>query len=235
MSDTILFEKCQTYIDCHTKSSRQTGSLGAYQRLPSITISRLTGAGGLSLGERLVTLLQARAPKPEVPWTVFDKNLVEKVLDDHHLPQSLAKFMPEDRMSAISDAMEELLGLHPPSWKLVAQTTETMLKLAELGHAILIGRAANIITAKIEHVLHVRLVASLETRVQRVQKRYDLSKKAALAFIEKEDAGRVRYVKRYFKQNIDDPLLYHLVINTDWFPLDQTAELIAQLVSKKYE
>jgi hypothetical protein len=48
-----------------------------------------------------------------------------------------------------------------------------------------------------------------------VQKRYDIGRKTALEFIRTEESGRRRYLKKYFRQDIDDPLLYHLVINTD--------------------
>jgi cytidylate kinase len=173
-------------------------------------------------------LLQARQPGQPCPWTVFDRNLVEKVLEDHHLPSRLAQFMPEDKVSAISDAVEELLELHPSSWKLVHQTTETILQLAELGNVILVGRGANVITASLPHVFHVRLVGSFDHRLERVQTRHRVSREAARKFIRKEDAGRRRYLQRYFGKDIDDPLLYHLVINTDWVPVERAAELIAQ-------
>ena len=84
-------------------------------------------------------------------------------MEDHDLPERVARFMPEDRASEISDTMEELFGLHPPSWLLVRKVTETILHLAELGNVILIGRGAAVITANLDHVFHVRLIGSLES------------------------------------------------------------------------
>jgi len=37
-------------------------------------------------------------------------------------------------------------------------------------------------------------------------------------------------LKRHFDKDINDPLLYHLVINTDWVALEDAARLIADLV-----
>src|SRR6185369_11998039 len=102
-------------------------------------------------------------------WMIFDRNLVEKVLEDHNLPGRLAKFMPEDRISGVSDTMDELFGLHPASWILVRKISETILHLAEMGNVIVIGRGANVITSKLSHVFHVRLVGSLENRVKHLQ------------------------------------------------------------------
>jgi cytidylate kinase len=199
----------------------------------AVTISRQTGSGAHTVAEKLAALLQAHTPKEACPWVVFDRNLVEKVLADHDLPERVARFMPEDRISSISDTMEELFGLHPPSWLLVRKASETILRLLELGNVILIGRGATVISAKLDHVFHVRLVGSLEKRVQHVQELNHLSKEAALRLIQREDRGRKRYLKRYFKTDLEDPLLYHLAINTDLVSYDEAARIIADTVLKR--
>ena len=196
----------------------------------AVTISRQTGSGAHSVAEKLAVLLQAQTPKDACPWTVFDKNLVDKVVQEHDLPERVARFMPEDRTSAISDTMEELFGLHPPSWLLVRKVTETVLHLAELGNVILIGRGGALVTASLSHVFHVRLVGSLERRIQRLQEFNQLKREAALHLIQEEDRGRERYLKKHFNRDINDPLLYDLVINTDRVSFDEAARLIADAV-----
>jgi cytidylate kinase len=161
---------------------------------------------------------------------VFDKNLVEQVLEDHHLPKRLAQFMPEDRVSHMEDFMAELLGLRPSTWTLVHQTTETVLRLADLGHVILVGRGATVITRKLPQAFHVRLVGSLARRIARVQEYLHLDAKAAAEYVQKLEEGRIRYLRTHFHQNIDDPLLYHLIINTDEVPLDEATWLIGEAV-----
>jgi cytidylate kinase len=165
---------------------------------------------------------------------VFDKNLVSRVLQDHHLPERLAQFMPEDKVSGISDAVEELLGLHPAAWKLVHQSAETILSLAELGSAIFVGRGAAAILGHLPQVFHVRLVGSLEKRIERVKEHYRVDTRAAREFIKKEDAARKRYLKRYFKRDIDDPLLYHLTLNTDLIACDDAAAIVAEIILQRY-
>lgn len=161
------------------------------------------------------------------PWTVFDRNLVEKVLADHELPAQVARFMPEDRVSAIDDVLEDICGLHPATSTLVDQTAKTILRLAVLGNVILIGRGAGIVTDKLDNVFHVRLVGSVEKRVEYLQKSRNIGSEAALDFLRKEDRGRRRYVKKHFGKNIDDPLLYHLQINTDLIDHNLAARIIA--------
>jgi cytidylate kinase len=193
----------------------------------AVTISRMTGSGAHSVAERLAVLLEAQNPKDACPWTVFDKNLMDKVVQEHDLPARVAHFMREDRISAISDTMEELFGLHPPSWELVAKVTETILHLVELGNVILIGRGGALVTASMNHVFHVRLVGSLEKRVARLQELNQGTREEALKLIEQEDGGRERYLKKHFNRDINDPLLYDLVINTDRVSFDAAARVIA--------
>lgn len=235
MSETIFIEKCQTYIDCHLKVPKGTQPGGAgVDQPPTVTISRQSGAGGITVAHQLALWLQKHAPKTGCPWAVFHKNLVERVLEEHNLPQRLAQFMPEDKVSSIGDALEELLGLHPPSWSLLRQTTETILHLAELGNVILVGRGANVITGHLKHAFHVRLVGSVEQRVARIQEYHKIDRKTALAYIRKEDAGRRRYLRKYFQKEVDDPLVYHLVLNTDWLGLEEATELIGQALLRRF-
>jgi len=231
--DTGL-EKCFAYINCHLKPERGPVSHGRGSKVgPAVTISRQAGSGGHSVAEKLAAYLQARTPKDACPWTVFDRNLVEKVLEDHHLPARLAQFMPEDRKSAIEDALEEVLGLHPPTSTLVPKIAETILHLAELGQVILLGRGANVITSALRNTFHVRLVGSMETRVEHMQRAHDMSRKVALAFIAKEDLGRRRYLEKHFKKDIDDPTLYDLVVNIDRISYSEAAQLIGDAVIRR--
>ncbi len=227
MNTRIGLENCLSFINCQLQPGRWP--LGVHQngrQKRGITISRQSGAGGHEIAERLARRLNKDAAPEACPWTMVDRELVERVLEDHHLPKRLARFMGEDRVSEMTDTLDELFGLHPPSWILVRKTAETILHLAELGNVIVIGRGANVITAKLGHMFHVRLIGSLARRVAYHQQANNLSREAALKLVNREDRGRERYLKKYFKADIDDPLLYHLVINTDLVSKEEAADLI---------
>jgi cytidylate kinase len=231
MNTNIGLDKCLTFINCQLNPADKPRALspkGAPKGV--VTLSRQAGSGAHTVAERLAEYLQAHDRDAACPWTIFDRNLVEKVLEDHHLPQRLEKFMPEDRISQIADIMDELFGLHPPSETLVQKIAETVLHLAELGKVILVGHGAHVITSKCEHAFHVRLVGSLEKRVQHVQEIRQVNRKAALEFVHAEDRGRKRYLKKYFNKDINDPLLYHLLINTDLVSYGEAARIIGDAV-----
>jgi cytidylate kinase len=223
------YDQCLAFLNCQIKpTSRPTARSGL--RFRAVTLSRQTGSGGNSVAARLVDSLNEAGRKGGRPWTVFDRDLVEKVLEDHQLPGRLAKFFPEDRLTELQDIMDEVFGLRPASYTLVQQTSETMLKLAALGNVVLIGRAGNIVTRKLPDVLHVRLVGSLETRARWLAENRGMTRKSALDLIRREDAGRRRYVKKYFGADIEDAQFYHLVINTDLISTEETSELLTRIV-----
>ncbi len=232
MWKNIGYEQCLSFINCQLRPG-QTGVRVRSFPLPSITISRMTGSGGRSVASHLADYLTSRT-STESHWTVFDKNLIERVLEDHHLPKQVGEFMPENHKAMLGDMLEEFLGLHPSSWTLLQQTSETILRLAKAGGVILVGRGANVITSKLDNVFHVRLIGSLEKRVERVEQAYALDHKQAIEFTQKEDKGRRRYLKEHFEKDIDDPLLYHLIINTDRINYEEAARMIGEEVIRVF-
>jgi cytidylate kinase len=232
MWDNIGYGKCEFFIESYYESKRKESS-GAFIK-PSITISRLEGAGGHTVASNLAEYMQAHLPSHGV-WTVFDRNLVEKVLEDHNLQKRVADFMKEDHKGMLMDAVEEWLGFHPSNWTLVEKINATILSLAQMGNVILVGRGGSIVARDLQNVFCVRLVGSLEKRIEQIRKIYNLDQKSAQNFIKKEDEGSRRYVKDNFDKDINDPLLYHITINTDMVDYDEAARLIGDEVIKLFK
>jgi cytidylate kinase len=235
MSGTIASERCLDYVEAQARKMNG-GPGGRAEHAPHVvTISREAGSGAHVVADELAELLQLATSGAEVPWKIFDRDLVERVLEEHDLPQRMASFMPEDRMSALSDTLDELFGVHPSSVSLVRKTADTILHLAELGNAIIIGRAGNIVTRHTAGALHVRLVGSVERRIRHVEDHHELGRDAATAYVREHDLGRRRYVETYYDEDIDDPLLYDFVINTDRIGYAAAARAIAEGASARWD
>jgi cytidylate kinase len=232
MWENISPQKCESFIKSHFyPQSRITSETSPK---PAITISRQEGAGGLTVASNLADYLQTHMSSHEV-WTVFSQHLVDKVLEEHHLHKGVGDFMKEGHKSMLTDALEEFLGLHPSTWTLVEKTNATILRLAQIGNVILVGRGAGVVTRELKNVFHVRLVGSLERRIERAQKVFSLDHKAAIDYIKKKDRARKRYVKDNFDRDIEDPLLYHVTINTDLVQYDEAARLIGNEVIARFK
>ena len=226
------FERAKNYIDLHSAETKikQTDTVTG----PCITISRETGAGAEKVSQFIVENFSEFNSGNNHPWAIFDQNLIEKVLQDHHLPYRLSEIMEERKYSAVQSIMSELISGQPGTWTLFHKTTETILQLAHIGHSIIVERGGNIITSKMDNCFHIRLIGSQSDKVNHVQEYYNFDKKQALDFINKEDENRKEYISAYFHKNIEDPQLYHIVINTSEMSYKEAADLICNQVMKKY-
>lgn len=226
-------EKARLYIETHSKE-KEPYKKGKFEKGPCITISRETGAGADIISQKLIKNLQNYKKENLPDWTIFDKNLIEKVLEDHNLPKTLSEVFDERKYSSMLSFASELLAGQPSVHTLVHKTTQTILSLAEIGNVVIIGRGANIVTAHLSNSFHVRLVATLEDRIKYVQQHCGYDLKKATEFLKKDDQSRRNYISTYFHKQIDDPLLYHLIINTHRLSYDNAAELIADAVMTKF-
>lgn len=157
---------------------------------------------------------------------MLDRNLVTKILEDHSLSKKIEEFMPEDARFPLSEAFEYLLGLHPPGWTLREYAKDTIRRLAMNGNVVLVGRAGAIITARLRHVLHVRLVAPREFRIRHCAQFQGISEEQAAQAVRANDDASHHFVRSYFNTNVDDRLHYDLVINTGRIGFEVAAHVI---------
>lgn len=222
------FSECRGYVAASMHHKPKSKSV----QLPAITISRQTGARGRSIGTQLQATLRAEDSKAKIPWTLFDDNLVKQILEDHQLPAELEKFMPDDAVSELESSINEILGRHPSMWSLFEKSVRTIVRLSRMGNCIIVGRGGNKITQGFPNVLQVRLIGTLEKRIQHMVALKHISRKEATDYIKKGDAARSRYMKQHFHCKIDDPLLYDLVINTDHCSDEQAVEILTAAIRK---
>lgn len=252
MWKNINFENCLSYIDARTRAEayaeshypadincQQPSNILIGDKIdssanPSITISWLCGAGGRTVASTLMEYLQSHTASSR-KWAIFDSNLIERVQEDHQLSKRIVESVPEDRKSILAKMVEKIHVLHPSIPSIVKQTVETIWNLAGGGYVILVGRAANVITEKMDAVLHVRLVGSLEKRVARIEEIYDMSRPDAREYIRAQDAAERHYMRAYFGRDIDDPLQYNFLINTDKISYDMTAKLIGDVIINRFK
>ncbi|MCS7053746.1 MAG: cytidylate kinase-like family protein [Ignavibacterium sp.] len=226
------YEKCKRYIEAHSAKTEEQSK--KKETFPCITISRQTGSGSYEVSEKLIKILDKYSKESEHKWTYFNKELIQKIIEDHNLPKIVSNYLAESKYSHINDAVYELLGVKPSDWTLVQKTTETVLQIGRMGKAIIVGRGGNIITSKLPNAFHVRLVAPLEKRIEHVKTVFGFTRDKAIEYINKEDKDRNNYIKSHFFRDANDPTLYHLIINTGLMSYELAAETIAAAVMKLF-
>ena len=107
---------------------------------------------------------------------------------------------------------------------------ESIMEAAKSLPLILVGFGTQCIFADRADALHVRLVAPMSVRVERLRARYGWDATNAAARARRMEEDRRRYVQRYFHRDVNDPLLYDVQINTGRTTLDEATTMIEQLV-----
>jgi hypothetical protein len=233
MSKETCTNLCRAYLYASEHTGQPPGKPGVSEG-PVITISRAAGARGTRIAETLIERLTHDQKLPRRrPWTLFDQNLIQYVITEHHLPESTEDFFPEDKPDDIRGAIAEMLGLHAGVQTTLLKTAETIRRLAKAGNVVIVGRGGNFLTADIPLSLHVRLVGSEACRVRYFARRSGLEPAAAATEVARIDRARKRYIKSRFKRDIDDPLGYDLVLNTDEFDNEQAVAVILAAIYQK--
>jgi CMP/dCMP kinase len=178
--------------------------------MSAITISRQVG----SRGDELAALIARR-----LGWRQISRELINAA--------ALAAGVPQVALAEVDEL--GLLGIRPsPSeWRAYRSQVEHIIgELADVGAAVIVGRGGQTVLRARADVLHVRVVAPLATRLTRLQEEHGLTEAAARAHMDTSSRLRARYMRRSYGVDVNDPALYHLVINTGLFELDQAAELV---------
>ena len=205
--------------------------------MPVITVSRQYASGGSEI---------ARLASQRLGWELVDNEFVDRVARLAGLPREEVE-QHEERVTGFMERLARTLTnsspelfttpaagppvtVEPPEEEIVRLTERVIAEAVRHDRVILVGRGAKAYLAQREGTLHVMVVAPLDVRVRRTMERLKVEHKEAERTIHEIDESRRRYVKTYYGRRWDDPANYHLVINTDVFSYEQSAELVQAAV-----
>ena len=124
-----------------------------------------------------------------------------------------------------------------------ALNEETLLELVQsavewayqLDNMIIVGRGSQVLLKNHPDVLHVRIDAPLEVRLERVleqlgQARGETGLEArARRMLRERDQASAEYIKTFYHADWADPQLYHLIFNTGLLTDEQVLRAIQQV------
>jgi cytidylate kinase len=205
---------------------------------PFVTVSRQAGAGGRALARGLAERLNEREPAADRPWTVWDRELVERVAAEHHIPESAVESLEgggprrtwlDELALAISptDTSRQLDEFQV--YRRVAQTVRT---LARAGRVVLVGRGGVYATRDLAGGVHVRLVAPFEHRVAHTARQANVPEREAADEVRRTDREREALHRRYWPGRALLPEVFTITLNTaDVEDEDLRVDCILPLIS----
>ncbi|MBQ9102004.1 MAG: cytidylate kinase-like family protein [Treponema berlinense] len=105
-----------------------------------------------------------------------------------------------------------------------------VLEVADENNCVIVGRGSSVILNSVQNHFCFRVLASKNDRIQRLNELLQLDEKRAEKKLAAADKQKSGFYKSFFNCQVDDPTLYHAVINTSAVDLDAAAEMIVTLV-----
>jgi cytidylate kinase len=116
--------------------------------------------------------------------------------------------------------------------KLYLKTLKTVITELAKSQAIVIrGRGSQFILKDFPGIFHVLVVAPSDLRVKRVMERMKLDEEKAKNEVKRSDSNHHEFLRRYFHAEPENPLDYHLVLNTERMSLQEAAAVIVNAVN----
>ena len=209
--------------------------------MPVVTIRGSLGSGAPEIGRQVAGLLHA---------DFVDREIIAKVAARLNRQEQdvMAKEMPPSTvLGRIAEALERTLpfgvgfeGAYLTAWEIPLndaryfQALESVVKELARNRSIVIqGRGSQFILKDDPKALHVLVVAPREARLKRVMQDLKLDLETAKQEIARFDNSSRQFVKRYFKAELEDPVHYDLVINSERLSFQAATSLVVDALSLK--
>lgn len=183
-----------------------------------ITISRQMGSLGCQVAEEIAACLGYR-----VVW--------REVINE----AAMRAGVPEVALATIDEL--DLLGLRPSAEDIDAYhaaVREIMHEINQQDNAVIVGRAGQVILREEDNVLHAKIFAPFDLRAVRVAQQHHISMEVARKQVKTSDQARIRYLKRYYQANWNDPDLYDVLINTAHLNVKTSAHVICKALESRF-
>ena len=206
--------------------------------MPVITIARLYGAGGDSVGKLLAARLKAEFLGPD---------LIDEVAHRLELPKEEVEAADEHPGSFLSRLLIALGAANPepaiasegaawtppyadpqldPRRAVLENTQDVIREAARSGNVVILGRGGAYILQDLPGALHVFLRASESVRVKTVMEREHLNEEEARKRAKQTDENRRAYIRQVYGHTWDLPGHYDVVLDTGRLGYDASVEAI---------
>mgnify|MGYP004530402279 FL=1 len=197
-----------------------------------ITIGRQYGSGGRELGEKLAQKLG---------YKFYDEELVNMAAEKSNMSSDILRMADEKATksllySIVTGMDSRFLNPYyelPINDKLFIEQSNVIKSLAEEGNCVIVGRCADYVleNAKIPSV-DLFVYATMEHRIERISKKYDLTKEKAKDKIKKIEKGRKTYYNYYSNREWGNIANYDLCINTSKISVDDAVDVAITFINK---
>ncbi len=193
---------------------------------PVITISREVGCGGLQISRQLAEELNKYAYCGK--WQVVSKEILSESAQGLQVaPEKVERLMKLDQHFAFDEILAAFTDKYYKSNRVIMKTVREVIRnFAVDGCCIILGRGGHIIAGDIKNALHIRLIAPLDWRVNRISESRGLPHAEALQYVKETDQER-DLLHKYFLKDKTAEENYDLVVDVSRFSKSMVVRLIS--------
>ena len=198
-----------------------------------ISVYKSFATGGRELGRVLAKKLG---------YQYVDKSLFQEVAEALHVSEGTLESFEKSRQYRISNVFSNLFSrsyiqrivgydksvVEENAYQ--SSLERLVLSVAEEDNAVIIGRASHYFLRDKENCFRFRLIAPMEFRLGYAVDKHGVSPDQAQSVIERRDRNHQWFHRSVCGDNYDDPLLFHLTVNTGFISIDKAAGIILSIV-----
>ena len=177
-----------------------------------ITISREYGSGGRFVGKML-------AEKLGIDF--YDKEIINLTAKEYGYNKKYIEQNEEQRINTNS-----FYFLDDQLFEAEAKVIEKISKKS----CVIVGRCADYILKNKKHIVRVFLYSDMKSKIERAVNYYNLDKDKAEKIINKINKQRGKHYNYFTNQKWNDLANYDLAINVDKLGVEETAEMIKNII-----
>jgi cytidylate kinase len=198
-----------------------------------ITIGREFGSGGHEIGTKLAERLGIKCYDKELLEESAKASGMAEELFQAHAEKPTNSFLYSLVMDTYSLGYTNTYNEMPINHKIFLAQFDAIKKLAEKESCVIVGRCADYALEDDPFAVSVWIGASLEKRVARIRRLYDLSEEKAADLIQKTDRKRSNYYNYYSSKKWGEAKSYDLCIDSGEVGIDGAIELILKFIELK--
>ena len=199
----------------------------------NITIRRENGSDGRQLGQEEDRYYEIKCYDKELLEHAANDSGICKELFENHDERPTNSFLYSLVMDTYSLGYTNSYVDMPINHKVFLAQFDAIKKLAERESCVIVGRCADYALEDNPYAVSVFIKASLDERVQRIKRIYELNDSKAADLIQKTDKRRASYYNYYSSKKWGEAKSYNLCIDSGLVGIDGAIDMILKFIELK--
>jgi Cytidylate kinase-like family len=198
-----------------------------------VALSAAYGAAGSRIGSTLAERLEVPFVDRAIALAVaeeLDVSVADALAQEQPVGKSLLERMISGFHGADTGAPVPLPADTVTAEDFHRAAREAVLAQAATGAGVILGRGAVAALRDDPTVLRVRLAGPQERRIEQAMQLGHIGRDTAERALRAFDRAHADYLKQFYDADINDPALYHAIIDSTAFTFDACVDLIALAV-----